>query len=333
MRHDGALRRPGSVGMVLGKFMPPHLGHLYLVETACAHVERLVVVVEHVAGEPIPSTLRHQWMTELVPGAEVVHLTDENPQDPSEHPDFWRIWRESLARVLPARPDYVFASERYGVRLAAELGAEFVPVDPGRTVMPISGTEVRRRPLDAFAFLPPCVRAHYVQRVCVFGPESVGKSTLCRRLAEHYGTVAVPEYARTLIEMQDGAVSFEDMARIARGQLATEEALARRASRVLFSDTDVLTTTIWSDVLFGRVEPWLLDAARTQRFALTLLLDVDVPWIPDVVRYLPDARRSFFDRCERTLRDAGRPFVRVHGDWDTRWRTAVCAVDALLASA
>lgn len=332
MRHDGALRRSGSVGMVLGKFMPPHLGHLYLVEAARAHVDRLIVVVEHIAGEPIPSTLRHRWMTELVPGAEVVHLTDENPQDPSEHPDFWRIWRESLARVLPARPDYVFASERYGVRLAAELGAEFVPVDPGRMVMPISGTEVRRRPLDAFAFLPPCVRAHYVRRVCVFGPESVGKSTLCRRLAAHYDTVAVPEYARTLIEMQDGAVSFEDMARIARGQLATEEALARRANRVLFSDTDLLSTTLWSNALFGRVEPWLEEAARAQRFDLTLLLDVDVPWVADVVRYLPDERRSFFERCERALREAGRTFVHVRGDWDARWAIAVAAVDALLAA-
>ncbi len=331
MKHDGRRRARGSVGMVLGKFMPPHLGHLYLTEMARAHVERLLVVVEHVANEPIPSALRHRWMTELLPGVEVLHLTDENPQEPSEHPEFWRIWEESLGRILPARPDYVFASERYGIKLAEVLGAEFVPVDPGRSVMPISGTEVRRRPLSSFRYLPPCVRAHFAKRVCVFGPESTGKSTLTRGLAAHFDTVFVPEYARTLIEMQDGRLAYEDLERIGRGQLATEQALAGRAHKILFSDTDVLSTAIWSEVLHGRVEPWLLEAAASQRFDLTLLLDVDVPWVADVVRYLPDERRSFFERCERALSQAGRPYVVVRGGWDARLRTAIEAVTPLLA--
>lgn len=56
-------------GLVLGKLLPPHLGHLYLVGCALRQVERLFVVVEHVEGEPIPSELRVQWMRELVPEA------------------------------------------------------------------------------------------------------------------------------------------------------------------------------------------------------------------------------------------------------------------------
>src|SRR5262249_341183 len=150
----------------------------------------LTVVVGSLAGEPIPGALRHRWMSEIFPGVRVVHLTDENPQDPSEHPAFWDIWRESLLRVLPARPDYVFASEPYGPRLAAELGARFVMVDAARETFPVSGTAVRADPLAHFRHLPRCVRPYFVKRVSVFGPESTGKSTLARRLAAHYGTVS-----------------------------------------------------------------------------------------------------------------------------------------------
>ena len=322
----------GTRGTVLGKFMPPHVGHQYLVDFARHYVDELTVVVEHVRDEPIPSSLRFRWMGELFPSCNVVHLLDENPQDPSEPPDFWDIWRGSLERVLPRPPDYVFASESYGPKLASVLGAQFVPVDPARSIMPTSGTAVRNDPLANWQYLPECVRPYFAKRVCVFGPESTGKSTLTRGLAEHFGTVAVPEYARTLIELQQGDVNAGDMLRIARGQVASEDALARKANKVLFCDTDTLTTTLWSDVLFGHCEAWITGEARRRKYDLTLLLDVDVPWVSDIVRYLPNERRSFFERCRDALEQHHRPYVVVRGSWEERWSTAVEAVKRLLPS-
>src|SRR5262249_35302247 len=161
-----------------------------------------------------------------------------NPQDPSEHPEFWHIWRASLLRVLPGAPDFVFASDAYGAKLAEVLGARFVPVDPARSAVPISGTLVRADPLSHWEHLPRPVRAYYAKRVVGFGPESTGKSTLARRLAAHFRTVHVPEFARSWLETAGGRVTPEDMPIIARGQLAAEDALAREANRVLFCDTD-----------------------------------------------------------------------------------------------
>src|ERR1700722_14597923 len=100
-----------SRGMLLGKFMPPHNGHVYLAEFASRYVEELAIVVCTLEREPIPGDLRYRWMRELFPQAHVVHLTDDLPQEPKEHPDFWRIWRGALERVLPFKPEYVFASE------------------------------------------------------------------------------------------------------------------------------------------------------------------------------------------------------------------------------
>lgn len=329
-------------GMVLGKFLPPHLGHVYLVDFARAYADELAVVVGTLAREPIPGALRHAWMRELCPGAHVIHLTDENPQDPSEHPDFWRIWRESLRRVLPFAPDLVFASERYGLRLAEELGARFVPVDLGRGAVPTSGTAVRGDPMAHFRYLPPCVRPYFVRRVCVFGPESTGKTTLCARLAARFGTVMVPEYARLLLEARDPDAPLcpEDFTRIARGQIAAEEALARQADRVLICDTDALSTTIWAEVLLSTDRaraPWLQDLhalAARRTYHLTLLTDVDVPFVPDPVRYFPAqaARADFLGRCQRALRETGRASVRLSGSFEARFQAACAAVEALIAA-
>lgn len=317
-------------GLVLGKFLPPHAGHLYLVEVAKRMCDELCVVVGSLAREPIPGELRVRWMRELFPDVQVVHLTDENPQYPEEHPEFWNIWKTSLSRVLPTQPDIVFSSEAYGTTLAEVLGARSVVVDPERVALPVSGTAVREDPFGNWQYLPAPVRAHFAKRVVVFGPESTGKTTLARRLAQHFETRWVPEFARAHLEAQSGKVTLEDIELIARGQRAAEDALARDANRILFCDTDMLATELWSDALFGSCPEWIRKDARARRYPLTLLCDVDVPFVPDAVRYLPNARREFFESAKAALESGDRRFVRISGDWETRFSAAVAAVESLL---
>lgn len=317
-------------GFVLGKFLPPHLGHVYLFDFARNYVDELAIVVETEPDQPIPGTLRYQWVKEMFPDASVLHLTDGNPQEPSEHPQFWDIWKQSLHRILPFQPDFVFASEEYGWKLADVMGAQFVHVDIDRHVMPVSGTMVRESPLKHWEFLPRISRPYFAKRVCVFGPESTGKSTLAQNLARHFDTVHVPEYARSHIEARNGELKYEDIPMIARGQLASEQAIAFNTNRVMFCDTDLLTTMIWSNWMFDRCPDWIVDQANHRDYDLYLVTDVDVPWVDDTVRYLPEERKSFLDRCIAELEQRGRRYVLVSGDWEQRWNVALAAVQALL---
>lgn len=318
--------------MLLGKFHPPHRGHVYLVDFARRYVDELTVLVCSLQAETIPGRLRWEWLCEMFPRCRVVHVTDENPQEPHEDPEFWSIWHDTIRRVLPEEegPDYVFASEAYGAPLAELLGATWIPVDCDRELVPISGTEIRANPLKHWELLPEVVRPHFLRRVCLFGPESTGKTTLARRLAERFETCWVHEYARPYLALRNDEVHGEDFLPIAKGQAAAEEAMTRCARRVLFADTDALTTALYHEFFIGPVPPWLVLAASEARYDLTLLCDVDCPWTADPQRFFPEERQRHFERFRDALAEHGRPHVLLSGDWEQRFETAVEVVATLL---
>jgi NadR type nicotinamide-nucleotide adenylyltransferase len=317
-------------GMVLGKFMPPTQGHRYLAEFAQRVCERLTVLVCSRPSDPIPGHCRFAWMREMLPGCDVVHIADDLPADPADHPDFWAIWLAVIARAVPEPIDVVCTSESYGAELARRVGAIHLAADPLRQGVPVSGTAMRADPYAHWHHLPDAVRPWYCRRVVCFGPESTGKSTLAARLAAHYGTVWVPEWARTHLDPKGGVCVPEDFPLIALGQAASEDALARQARRVLVCDTDTLTTTVWSDVYLQRCEPWITALADRRRHDLYLLCDIDVPWVDDRQRDMPHRREEFLARMRGALDAGGRPWAWIRGDWDARFRAAVAAIDALL---
>ncbi|MGH6885634.1 MAG: adenylyltransferase/cytidyltransferase family protein [Geminicoccales bacterium] len=221
-----------TTGFLLGKFLPPHRGHQYLIEFARAYVDRLSVLVCSIAREPIPGALRYRWMCESFPGVTLIDHTDEIPQAPEEHPQFWDIWRTSIRRYVPGRIDYVFASEDYGWRLAEELGARFVPVDIERRNVPVSGAAIRADPMTHWEALLPAVRPYYLKRVCIVDAH---RPSLAERLAAELRTVCV--------HSPDGRRCANSPFDI-RAQRAAEEALARQANRVLICEADAPTAAL-----------------------------------------------------------------------------------------
>ena len=53
------------VGLVFGKFMPIHAGHMALIDFATRQCDTLIVAVATLKKEPIPGDLRFQWVREL----------------------------------------------------------------------------------------------------------------------------------------------------------------------------------------------------------------------------------------------------------------------------
>lgn len=328
--------------MLLGKFLPPHDGHLHLIREAARQVDALTVLVCTLDGDPIPGALRAAWVRECAPpGVRVVHVAEPLPQTPEEHPDFWPIWVDVVRRH--AGPvDVVFTSEDYGDPFARHLGCQHVCVDRARRTVPVSGTAVRHDPWAAWERIPPPVRAYYARRVALVGPESTGKTTLAAALAAHFGTTWVAEYGREHTAGMDTRpgtpdLTPDDIRAIAREQPRREDAAARAANRLLFCDTDVLVTATWGELYFGTCPPEVRaaarEAARAGRYALTLLLDTDVAWTDDGTRAHAHARRWHFERLRALLEEDGRPYVVVSGTGPARLAAAAAAVEGAVPEA
>jgi len=167
-------------------------------------------------------------------------------------------------------------------------------------------------------------------KVAITGPESTGKSTLSEQLARRYGTVWVPEYARTYVGNLGRAYTLEDIEAIARGQLALEQEVQKQAKGILFSDTDLLVLKIWSEHAFGHCPAWIAEQLKRQDYNLCLLMGVDLPWEPDPQREHPHLRQFFYDWYKRELQALEVPFVEIYGQREERLQLACQHVDALL---
>lgn len=315
-------------GFLLGKFMPPHAGHVLLGGTAAALVDELTILVCWLPDDPIAGEQRLAWMRELFLHARVVGHSAIVPQAPEEHADFWSIWSNIVRSVHPEPIDVVFASESYGARLAVEVGARFHPIDPARDAIPISATEIRADPWQHWRYIPEPVRPHYARTICLHGPESTGKSSLAPRLAARFDTLIVPEYGRTWCEIMGLALTMTDLLHIASTHDAMTRALARQCNRRLILDTDPLMTAAWAVMLHGRRDPWF--DAWDNLADLYLVLDIDLPWVDDGTRMFGtgDARRRFRDVAIDELERRGLRWAWVRGEGEARFASALAAIEA-----
>jgi len=327
------MKQTARKGVVLGDFSPVNKAQIHMIEFARQYVDpgQLTIVVDEHAEDVIPVARRVAWLNELFPDVPVKRIRSATWHK-SDGADYSPSLLKGLRRIVAKTNGHVFCLEARGKILAAQLGADFIPVDPSLLGFTASEAEIRQSPLKHWEALPACVRPYYVRKVCVFGPESTGKSTLAKQLAERFGSVAVPEYAKTYIEAQGKDIGVSDMLKIARGQCASEDAMAREARNgVLFCDSDLVTSIIWSGRLVGTVPDWLRQEADKRHYDLYLLTHYDVPWVDDVHRYIPEESPAFFDRCVLELESRQRHFVQIKGGWDERLELAVQAVKAMLA--
>lgn len=325
-------------GLVIGKFYPPHAGHLALVRAAQARCDRVTVQVLASSAESVPGALRASWLREELPTAHVVHGLDDAPVDYAD-PAAWDAHTAVITSLLDAPVDLVVTSDSYGEELARRLGAAWHRVDPGRHGLPVSGTAVRADPGRYWWALPAAVRAWFVRRVVVTGAESTGTTTLAQALTAHYGLPSVPEFGREWTTLREGGLEAPwhtaEFDLVAREQARREDDAARRTPRpLLVCDTDVTTTAIWHERYVGRPSPSVAALAEPRVPDLYLLTGDEIPFVQDGWRDGEHVRHAmqqrFRDELARRHERAGVPWVELRGTPDERFAAAVALVDDLL---
>lgn len=331
-----------SKGLVLGKFMPPHNGHLHLINTAAEQCEKVFVFICSLKSEPINGKLRANWLRMLYADqshVEIIHVEDELPQKPEECDSVDTFYNQFWVPTVYDRVselDVVFTSESYGDEFAHYLGIKHVLVDIERITYPVSGTKVRNNPMEYWRFIPDIVKEYYTKRIVVMGPESTGKSTLIKNLAHEYGTSYVPEYGREYTETVKKGTDLdkEDFYKIAiQHEDNMLESHINNRMPFLFIDTEAITTKTFGQLYLKNYEDDRIDdIIKHQWFDLIILLDVDVPWVNDGTRDFPNDRKKHFNMLQKELNRWGKKFVVIGGnDYVSRFQRAKEEIDNLFA--
>jgi len=169
-------------------------------------------------------------------------------------------------------------------------------------------------------------------KIAIVGPESTGKSTLSKWLADHYQTICVPEFARGYCENLTADCTWQDEINMFYGQLALEEELLPKANKLLICDTTFITVKIWSDQLFGSSPQEVLDELPKHPYDFYLLLDIDTPWQDDPLRNFPTMREHFMQVWHRELKALNANYTVISGTGQERFENAVKAIDAFTAT-
>lgn len=167
-----------------------------------------------------------------------------------------------------------------------------------------------------------------MRKIVITGPESTGKTTLARQLADHFNVQPVPEFARSFLEQLGRPYMESDLVDIAKGQLALSQKPEYKKEPVQICDTGFLVLKIWSEFKYGRCHPWILEQFQLERPDLYLLCDIDLSWSFDPFRENPHQsdREELMNRYLSQLEMTGMPYEIVSGQGEERFKNALLAI-------
>ncbi|HEX8552067.1 MAG TPA: AAA family ATPase [Abditibacteriaceae bacterium] len=312
-----------TVGLTLGKFAPFHRGHQLVVETALRQCDALKLIIydcPEVTSVPLP--VRARWIRQLYPAVEIIEAWG-GPQETGDAPHIKKAHEDYISELLRGQNvTHFFSSEWYGDHVSVALGCHNCVVDEPRQSLPISATQIRTDPFAHREWLHPIVLRDYVVNAVFVGAPSTGKTTICARLAQEFGTEWMPEYGREYWDKHniDRRLTLAQLEEIAVGHLEREDEMLLRANRVLFTDTNAMTTELFSHYYNGDATAGLQQLADkcAARYDVFFLCDEDIPYEDDPDRSGEANRAEFQRRIRADLAMRRIPYFTLSGDLDAR---------------
>lgn len=317
-------------GLVIGKFMPVHTGHIALIQFASSLCDELIVSMSYQEDDVIPGQLRFSWLEEIFkdnPKIKPALVKDDFNDESLAWPERTKVWAEFLKKRY-GKIDVMVSSEEYGTFLDEHLGAIHVPFDPARKQIPVSATLIREKPFTYWEYIPAVVRPYFVKKICFYGPESTGKSVMAKQLAAYYHTEFVPEVAREIVSSNEFTV--DEIIKIGYAQTERIIDKAKTANKILFCDTDLITTQIYCRHYLGIVPDVLYELEKKIIYDQYFLFDIDVPWVGDGMRDLGDNRQGMFEIFKHELEIRNISYLLVKGDYKERERFLISELNKIV---
>lgn len=150
-------------GLIVGRFMPPHKGHLALFKFARKRCDTLVVAVAFRKDDSMTDTIRLRWIKKLTyndKGIIIRKIKTNIKHSQRSSKKLSKLWTALLQKKF-GKIDRIFSSEKYGGYVAKYLGAEHISFDPKRKNFPVSGTKIRNNPQKYWFYISKVVRPYF----------------------------------------------------------------------------------------------------------------------------------------------------------------------------
>jgi HTH-type transcriptional repressor of NAD biosynthesis genes len=244
--------------LVIGKFLPLHIGHLSLIEFACRQALDILICPLGHENESISLEQRVKWLKDsnlcglvTIQGIaynenELNSSSESDVQSSKEWSDFLRTKIDNFDEI-----DVIIGSEQYVKYMADYIGIDHIIYDEPRININISATQIKSDIIKYWDYLAPAVKRSYVEHICICGSESTGKSTTCKTLEDKYNYVTmIPEIGRCLVGKSE-LCSRETLRSIFQiHHRILKEVVYNPPTPIVLWDTDNITTLSYFSFLF-----------------------------------------------------------------------------------
>jgi nicotinamide riboside kinase len=150
-------------------------------------------------------------------------------------------------------------------------------------------------------------------KIILTGPESSGKTTLAKLLADTLDTNLVPEFSRPYLEFLGRPYHYDDLNTILKGQSNWELWHAQQCTKqVMVCDTDWTVIRIWEQFRYGTV--LFTQNQVIEPHTHYFLCAPDMPWQPDPLRENPAERALLFEMYLHLLTALQANFTILQGN-------------------
>ncbi|MBE5935904.1 MAG: nicotinamide-nucleotide adenylyltransferase [Lachnospiraceae bacterium] len=349
-----------NVGMYGGSFDPLHIGHIDMIIKAAAMCKKLYIVLSFSRKrDSVPMEIRYRWIKNSfkhMDNIEIILLEDNaNSKDEYDKGSscgtriandnvntniidsgidsyfYWEQGRDYVLETIGSPIDVVFCGSDYkGTNRYEELyKCEVIYVD--RDIVSVSSTKIRSNPFKYWDYIPKICRSYYTKKILIIGGESTGKTTLTQNLALHYNTNFLEEVGREVCENAgaEELMVVEDFYEILLRHKTKELEVIKDSNKLLFIDTDALTTKFYINFLLDKNKnngKALADAiANINTFDLIFFLEPTVKFVQDGTRseVIKEDREKYSIQIKKLFEEHGLDFISVTGDYEERYTSVI----------
>ena len=305
-----------KLGVIIGKFLPLHNGSLTLCKVAQTLSKNLVIILINSQNDPISLELRVSWLKHEFPEAIIKKIDGE----------VMCSWVKKIKYILDAISKnisscnfHLYSSDTCAAELAEALKLNYTILDPNRLAQNIKSKNLLTDPYNQWFEMPFSVRLSLIRRIVLIGPESVGKSTLAKKIKNVFSPQPfLPEYGRPYeIFRKPGPYHDQEFETIVSVHAAHRRALLPFSGPIFIEDTDELATAVWVEMLMQK-QLKSIEIQIKLPFHY-LLMDPTVPFTSERTRYFDKQKRNeFFEKIKSKLEYYNASYQILTGSWDER---------------